>query len=248
MREISPWNLFCNQYYFQSLFILIWRSNSLSLIAFLDVNLLYMLCTYSHVAVVRSPSVLISETQWTAARQTSSTIFQSLLTLMSTELVMPSNQLLLPQSFPASGSFPMSQLSSSGGQSTGASASAWVLPMNTQDWSPLGWTGWISLQSKGLSRVSPTQQFQNINSSALSIIPSSEYSELISFRMDWLDLLAVQGTLKRLLQHLAKQRFLGAQPSLCSNSHVHIWLLENQSFDYMDLCQQGDILAFLYAV
>ena len=58
-----------------------------------------------------------------------------------------------PQSFPASGSFPMSQLFSWGGQSTGASASASVLPMNTQDWSPLGWTGWIYLQSKGLSRV-----------------------------------------------------------------------------------------------
>ena len=58
-----------------------------------------------------------------------------------------------PQFFPASGSFPMSQLFASGGQSIGASASASVLPMHTQDWSPLGWTGWISLQSKGLSRV-----------------------------------------------------------------------------------------------
>ena len=57
-----------------------------------------------------------------------------------------------PQSLPASGSFPMSQLFAWGGQSTGVSASASVLPMNTQDWSPLGWTGWI-LQSKGLSRV-----------------------------------------------------------------------------------------------
>ena len=56
-----------------------------------------------------------------------------------------------PQSFPASGSFPMSQLFTSGGQSIGVSTS--VLPMNTQDWSPLGWTGWISLQSKGFSRV-----------------------------------------------------------------------------------------------
>ena len=58
-----------------------------------------------------------------------------------------------PQSFPASGSFPMSQLFTWGGQSIGVSTSASVLPMNTQDWSPLGWTGWISLQSKGLSRV-----------------------------------------------------------------------------------------------
>ena len=58
-----------------------------------------------------------------------------------------------PQSLPASGSFPMTQLFTWGGQSIGVSASASVLPMNTQDWSPLGWTGWISLQSKGLSRV-----------------------------------------------------------------------------------------------
>ena len=58
-----------------------------------------------------------------------------------------------PQSFPASGSFQMSQLFASGGQRTGVSASASVLPMNTQDQSLLGWTGWISLQFKGLSRV-----------------------------------------------------------------------------------------------
>ena len=58
-----------------------------------------------------------------------------------------------PQFFPASGSFQMSQLFTSGGQSTGVSTSTSVLPMNAQDWSPLGWTGWISLQSKGLSRV-----------------------------------------------------------------------------------------------
>ena len=57
------------------------------------------------------------------------------------------------QSFPASGSFSVSQFFASEGQSIGVSASASVLPMNTQDWSPLGWTGWISLQSKGLSRV-----------------------------------------------------------------------------------------------
>ena len=57
------------------------------------------------------------------------------------------------QSFPASGSFPMSQLFSSGSQSIGVSASTSVLPMNMQDWFPLGWTGWISLQSKRLSRV-----------------------------------------------------------------------------------------------
>ena len=57
------------------------------------------------------------------------------------------------RSFPASGSFPVSWFFTSGGQSIGVSASASVLPMNAQDWFPLGWTGWISLQSKGLSRV-----------------------------------------------------------------------------------------------
>ena len=69
-----------------------------------------------------------------------------------------------PQSFPASGSLPMSQLFASGGQHTGVSASASVLPMNIQDWSPLGWTGWISLQSKGLSRVFSNPTVQKINS------------------------------------------------------------------------------------
>ena len=70
------------------------------------------------------------------------------------------------QCFPASGSFQMSQLFAWGGQSTGVSASTSVLPMNTQDWSPLGWTGWITLQSKGLSRP----QFKSINSLALSFM------------------------------------------------------------------------------
>ena len=65
------------------------------------------------------------------------------------------------QSFPASGSFQMSQLFTWGGQSIGVSASTSVLQMNTQDWSPLGWTGWISLQSKGLSRVFSIQLYLN---------------------------------------------------------------------------------------
>ena len=72
------------------------------------------------------------------------------------------------QSFPASGSFPMSQLFAWGGQSTGVSASTSVLPMNIQDWSPLGWTGWISLQSKGLSRVFSNTTVQNEPPSMLS--------------------------------------------------------------------------------
>ena len=65
------------------------------------------------------------------------------------------------QSLPVSGSFPMSQLFASGSQSTGASASASVLQMNIQDWFPLGWTGWISLQSKGLSRAFTNTTVQN---------------------------------------------------------------------------------------
>ena len=85
---------------------------------------------------------------------------RSLLKLMSIESVMPSAISssvvpfsFCPQSLPASGSFPMSQLFTWGDQSIGVSAFASVLPMNTQNWSPLGWIGWTSLQSKGLSRV-----------------------------------------------------------------------------------------------
>ena len=74
-----------------------------------------------------------------------------------------------PQSFPVSASFPMSQLFASGGQKLGVSASTSVPPMNTQDWSPLGWTGWISLHSQ---KSSPIPQFKSINSSALSFLHS----------------------------------------------------------------------------
>ena len=76
------------------------------------------------------------------------------------------------QSFPASGSFQMSQLFTSGGQSIGVSALASVLPMNTQDWFPLGWTGWISLQYKGFSRVFSNTTVKSINSSVLSFLYS----------------------------------------------------------------------------
>ena len=98
----------------------------------------------------------------TAALQASLSITnsRSLLKLMSIDSVMPSSHLILChpfsssfQSFPASGSFLMSQFFTSGGQSIGVSASASVLPVNVQDWFPLGWIGLISLQSKGLSRV-----------------------------------------------------------------------------------------------
>ena len=78
-----------------------------------------------------------------------------------------------PQSLPASGSFPVSQLFASAGQSTGVSASASVFPMNTQDWSPLGWTGWISLQSKGFSRVFSNTTVQNASSVHLSSVAQS---------------------------------------------------------------------------
>ena len=78
-------------------------------------------------------------------------IYPSSYPLSRSSSVIPISSCL--QSFPASGSFPMSQFFAWGGQSIGVSASTSVLPMNTQDWSPLGWTSWISLPSKGLSRV-----------------------------------------------------------------------------------------------
>ena len=76
------------------------------------------------------------------------------------------------QSFPASRSFPMSQFFTSGGQSIGVSASASVLPMNIQDWFPLGWTGWISLLSKRLSRVFSNTTVQKHQFLALSFLYS----------------------------------------------------------------------------
>ena len=75
-----------------------------------------------------------------------------------------------PQSFPASGSFPLSQLFPSHSQSIGALASASVLPMNILDWFPLGWTGWISLQSKGLSRVFSNTTVQKYHSLVVSFL------------------------------------------------------------------------------
>ena len=119
-------------------------------------------------------------TPWIAARQASLSITnsQSSPKLMSIESVMPSSHLILcrplsscPQSLPASESFPMSQLFAWGGQSTGVSALASLLPKKSQGWSS-EWTGWISLQSKGLSRVfsnTTVQQHQ-----FFSIQPSSQ--------------------------------------------------------------------------
>ena len=89
-----------------------------------------------------SPTPEVYPNPWTSSRWHHPAISSSVVPFSS-----------CPQSLPASGSFPVSQLFTSGGQSIGVSASASVLPMNTQDWSPLGWTGRISLYSRGLSRV-----------------------------------------------------------------------------------------------
>ena len=128
---------------------------------FIIPNFMIMLGSFSSVSSV-AQSCLTLATPWTAAHQAplSITNSRSSLKLMSIKLVMPSSHLilcypllLLPPIPPASEYFPMSQLFTWGGQSIGVSASASVLPKNTQYWSALEWTGWISLQSKGLSRV-----------------------------------------------------------------------------------------------
>ena len=124
-----------------------------------------------------SPSVQFSRsvvsdsaTPGTAARQASLSITnsRSLLKLMSIESVMPSKHLilcrpllLLPSIFPSIRVFSNESVLHIGGQTTGASASASALPMNIQDWFPLGWTGWISSHSKGLSRVFSNTTVQN---------------------------------------------------------------------------------------
>ena len=101
-----------------------------------------------------------------------------------------------PQTLSASGSFPMSQLFSWGGQSIGASAS--VLPMNTQDWSPLGWTGWISLKSKGLSRVfSNTTVQKNLVSFILKHMTETHFPNFHNFRHD--KMVITRKRLKKLL-------------------------------------------------
>ena len=122
--------------------------------------------TFSFSSVQSSRSVVSDfATPWIAAHQASLSITnsQSLLKVTSIESVMPSSSSSssssvvpfssCPQCLPASRSFPMSQFFTSGGQSIGVSASASVLPKNTQEWSPLGCIGWISLQCKGLSSL-----------------------------------------------------------------------------------------------
>ena len=126
-------------------------------------------------------------TPWTAACQAflSITNAQSLLELMYIEVVMPSNHLILchpfssrSQSFAASGCFHMSQFFISGGQSITVSASASVLPINIQDWFPLGWTGWISCCPRDSQKSSLTTQFKTINSSALSFLYSPTFTSI----------------------------------------------------------------------
>ena len=132
--------------------------------------------------------VWLFATPWTVARQVSLSITNSwsLLKLMSLESVMPSSHLilchyLLPLSiFPSIGVFQMSQFFTWGSQSIGVSASASILSMNTQDWSPLGWTGWISLQFKDSQESSPTSQFKSISSLVLSFL----YSPPLTFIHD----------------------------------------------------------------
>ena len=137
---------------------------------------------FSHFRWVQSLSrVQLFATPWTAAQWASLSINNSwgLLKVMYIKSAMPSNHLILCvpfsshlQSFPASGSFQMSQFFASGGQSTGVSALASFLPKKSQGWSPSEWAGWISLQSKGLQESSPTPHFKSINSSALSLLHS----------------------------------------------------------------------------
>jgi len=147
---------------------------------------------FSSVQVTLS-RVRLFATPWTAARQASLSVInsQSLLKLMSIKSVMPSNHLIpfsaCIQFFPASGSFPMSQFFPSGGQSLSfsisssneyshelakASLSASVLPINIQDWFPLELTGWISLQSKGLSTIFSNTTVQKHQFSVLSFLCS----------------------------------------------------------------------------
>ena len=130
---------------------------------------------------------------------------------MSLESVVPSNYLIsvIPfssclQFFPESGSFQMSQFLASGDQRIGVSASASVLPMNTQDWSPLGWTGWISLQSKGLSRV-----FLYTTVQKHQLKPSAQQKETINKvkrqPSEWEKIIANEATNKQLISKIYNQ-------------------------------------------
>ena len=130
--------------------------------------------------------VWLFATPWITAHQASLSITnsQSSLKLMSTKTVMPSSHLILCRTLlllatilPASASFPMSQLFTWGGQSIRVSAVASILPMNTQDWSPIEWTSWVFLQSKGLSRVFSNTTVQKHQ--FFGTQPSSQFSSHI---------------------------------------------------------------------
>ena len=149
------------------------------MVNYILILILSLLDTFPFQSVQSLSHVRLFATPWIAARQASLSIASSQSLLLSqwchptiSSSVVPFSS--CPQSFPASGSFQMSQLFASGSQSIKVSASPLVLPMNTQDWSPLGWTDWISLQSKGLSRVfsNTTVQKHQFFSTQLSFLTS----------------------------------------------------------------------------
>ena len=124
------------------------------------------------------------------------------------------------QSFPAPGSFPVSQFITPDGQSIGASASASILPMNTQSWFPLGMTGLISLQSRTLQESSPAPQFESINSSLFSFLygPTVTSVWLLEKLQLWLYGLFSFSLIKRFFSSL---HFLSLEWY-----HLHIWVVD----------------------
>ena len=161
----AEWFCYIHAYVLLSRFLSIIRSHKILitvLCAIQQVLVVFPFYTQQFSSVQLLSRVRLSATPWTAARQASLsiTISRSSLRLLAIESVKPSSYLILclpfsfcPQSLPASESFLMSQLFPWGGQSTGVSALASFLPKKSQGWYPLEWIGWISLQSKGLSRV-----------------------------------------------------------------------------------------------
>ena len=132
-----------------------------------------------------------------------------------------------PQSFPESGSFPMSWLFASGGQSIAASASTSVLQMNIQDWFPLGFTGLIFLLSKGLSRVFPSTQYESINSLVLSLLNGPPLTSVHDY---WKTIALTRRTFVRkvmsLFLNMLSRFFIGFLPN---SKHLVISWLQSQS-------------------
>ena len=174
--------------------------STLALIMYLEICIPQYHCEDQVSSVQSLSHIWLFMTSWITALQAllSITSSQSLLKLMPIESVISpaiSSSVVLfsfcPQSLPASGSFPMSQLFTWGSQSIGFSASASVLSMNTQDWSPLEWTGWISLGFQGLSRVffnTIVQKHQFFDSFPHSPILTSIYDQWINHSLDQTDL------------------------------------------------------------